>query len=223
MKTETKDLHYRYWLGILLLALVLVVTQQWGDVEGLMERITFALTLTSMALAALAIVYAFVSNSSIGQNLSRLDAASSSLERGAESVERAATEMGARFGHLPDMIHEVGVGVRKTNELLAGKRTEAPSPDDSPKTFSSDDPDNLDFFVEGASFVGLTALFAFSLAHQQKRAYNPFEFERILPFHAAEAHHQFLVATSCAQLIDFEYEEPEVSLLTRMTHLFSLA
>src|SRR5437773_2456443 len=88
---EKHKIHAFYILLILGSVIVGLVAVKWSTIPSLPELITFALTITSLVLAVLAIVYAYVSNSSSAQTTARLtDAAEDIVDSG--DVVRRATE-----------------------------------------------------------------------------------------------------------------------------------
>jgi hypothetical protein len=59
---EKYKIHIGYIFSILLAAIIILVTVKWGEIPRLVELIAFALTLTSLVLALIAIAYAVYSN-----------------------------------------------------------------------------------------------------------------------------------------------------------------
>ena len=65
--------HFLYIVGILLAIIIILVTYKFGDNDKLIDYLKFGLTITSLFLALIAIIYSFISNSTISNNLSTID------------------------------------------------------------------------------------------------------------------------------------------------------
>ncbi|MGI8403881.1 MAG: hypothetical protein ACR2OE_03785 [Thermomicrobiales bacterium] len=70
--TPNASLHYRYWIGILVAVAVGFAALAFAKVPGVGSYLSFALTVGSLLLSALAIVYAFLSNASNAESLGAL-------------------------------------------------------------------------------------------------------------------------------------------------------
>ena len=63
------SVHYRYWLFILVLIIVALVTEKWSSKEDFTAYLSNAATLTSLLLGIVAIFYSFISNDSLSRGL----------------------------------------------------------------------------------------------------------------------------------------------------------
>jgi hypothetical protein len=98
-----RELHLRYWLAMLGLGLVVVLTL-WiaGGGAQVQAYVTFAVTIAAGVLAVLSIIYAFVSTASLSSTLSSLQnlgtqvtEGSARLDEAREAVEEAAQRLTA--------------------------------------------------------------------------------------------------------------------------------
>jgi hypothetical protein len=69
MENKMSSIHYRYWIGILIAVLVLIVASTWFNIENLGEKLSFALTIASVILALLAIYFTVNFNSLFSNNV----------------------------------------------------------------------------------------------------------------------------------------------------------
>ena len=71
METKYK-IHVFYILSILIAIIIILITVRWSEVPKLVDYITFALTVTSLALALLAIIYSMYSNTTLSETVSSI-------------------------------------------------------------------------------------------------------------------------------------------------------
>jgi len=78
-KKSTVGVHFFYVALILVLVIILLATRSWTDIPGFVRYLSVAATITSLVLALLAIIYAFISNSSVYQAIGHIEKASTDL------------------------------------------------------------------------------------------------------------------------------------------------
>jgi len=105
MKTER--IHFGYIISFLIIVIIALVTIKWGAIKELTNYITFALTLTSLVLAILAIVYSFFSNSSMTKNISNLEEASNKIFENSELLNTATKGLEEQLGDIPDSLKNI--------------------------------------------------------------------------------------------------------------------
>lgn len=80
MKDTCKStIHYRYWILILLLLIVAVATDKWTGQAGFTDYLSNAATMTSLLLGLVAIIYSFVSNTTISSSLGSINSVSKEI------------------------------------------------------------------------------------------------------------------------------------------------
>lgn len=89
---ESFRIHFFYIVAILVAIVICLVTIKWSQIPNLIDYFNFALTVTSITLALLAIIYAFVSNNTFVKNITSLSETSQSIRNNAESLG-ASTEL----------------------------------------------------------------------------------------------------------------------------------
>jgi hypothetical protein len=79
-KESSGVIHYRYWILILLLIVIAIATDRWTGKEGFTDYLSNAATMTSLLLGLVAIIYSFVSNSTISSSLGSINTVSDEVD-----------------------------------------------------------------------------------------------------------------------------------------------
>lgn len=88
-----RELHYRYIVSYLILSIILLVALAYYNVPNLVDKLSFALTLSSLVLAILAIFYTIVSAQKQESQLAKLVETNVNLGNTANDISSAANEM----------------------------------------------------------------------------------------------------------------------------------
>jgi len=115
------NIHLRYIIFMLAAVIVVLVAVKWSQIPQLVEYITFALTLTSLVLAVLAIVYAFFSNSSLTQALGSLMHVSGQVSDSAQDLSEATQRLEKDLQMIPSRFATVEEKIEATHEMLAAQ------------------------------------------------------------------------------------------------------
>lgn len=178
---DTRELHYRYNLvysAVIMLAVIVgLITIKWGGIQGLVDYISFGLTLTSLFLALIAIIYAIISNTTFSQHLGTLRSATQGVADVASSLTKVTTTLESKLGEIPTLIRNVEVKLDETRKEIRERSTqqevviaEPKRTDEPPKGI---DPDTfIASFLERTSFSGLLALYTAQLAHSTKKPFD---------------------------------------------------
>jgi hypothetical protein len=160
-------LHFLYIVGILIAIIICLLTIDFGNNQNLLEYLSFALTVTSLFLSLLAIIYAYYSNSSFSETISTLNKSSNDIAYNSKNLEEITKQLDIKFEKLPQLIKAIEEKVDITNAFLADqyeRNNIAPNaqPDENlPQTF-------IDKFFVYSSTMGLYALYAAYLSHKNK-------------------------------------------------------
>ena len=90
---SNREFHYRYIVSYLLVAIILLVALAYYDVPNLVDKFSFALTLSSLLLAVLAIFYTIISAQKQDLQLTKLVETNASLGSAASEITSAARDM----------------------------------------------------------------------------------------------------------------------------------
>lgn len=77
--TSNSKIHFCWTIAVLTAIIIILLAVKWSGIENLANTLNFALTLTSLVLAVIAIIYAIVANSAFAGTISHLDAAASNI------------------------------------------------------------------------------------------------------------------------------------------------
>lgn len=221
---EKFKIHASYILSILLTIIIVLMAVRWVEIPKLVELITFALTLTSLVLALLAIVYAVYSNTSFSQNITTLNNASREISGTAESINHAAEDLAKKIEAIPSRLASMEVKVEQTNVLLkqySERQNVQPLNKEEEKAAS----EIADVFLERIALMGLFFLYAYSIAHTKNKPLNMVELSSILEFPSDDYAAGVLTATSAAGLINYKATAGVVNITgvnERILHLLSI-
>jgi len=105
---NNRDLHYKYAISYLLTAIVLLISLAFYDVENLVDKLSFALTLSSLLLAILAIFYTIVSANKQDSQFSKLLETNSELKSAANEIKSASFGINNLIESVPTHFEKIG-------------------------------------------------------------------------------------------------------------------
>jgi hypothetical protein len=141
--------------------IIMLISIKWSEVPALVQYFSFALTLSSLLLALLAIVYSFYSSSISSQNVATFTNLSQTVQQSAISIENAANQINDQMATLPTHFKEVQSKVEETQVLfkeLYG--SQSPSSKTSQHKSSVPTEEQINEFLSKSSFSGLILLYA---------------------------------------------------------------
>ncbi len=201
---ERYKIHAGYILFILLVVILGLVTVKWGDIPQLVQYITFSLTVTSLVLAVLAIIYAFVSNASLGRTLNAVGEAS-------REITTATSTLRGELTAIPTSLRSMEAKLDTISERREEEPTEKPSGKAAQKAESpqaSARPQTIDdvaaAFISTTSIWGLITVHACALAYSSKIAFDLNELVTRTERLRRDYVRGFLVATGSAGLVAYK-------------------
>jgi hypothetical protein len=210
---EKYKIHAAYILLILVSIIVVLITVRWSQIPNLAELITFALTLSSLILAALAIGYAVYSNSSLTQSISTLNNVSSNVSLTSKGISRAAEDLSRKIETIPSKLESVEGKVEQTNVLLKqySERQESQTLDLSKKQQEQIPDQNekeavdeiADSYLAKISLSGIFILYGCAIAYKKKAPFDLEKFCESIPRLNPKYTQGFLVATDSAGLLSY--------------------
>ena len=212
---DAKELHYRYnffyLTAILIVVIIALITTHWGSIEGLVDYISFGLTLTSLFLALIAIIYAIISNTTFAQHLGTLRGVTQNVNDASSNLTQTSKNLESSLSEIPALIRIVEGKIDETHrdikEKLVDKSKEAPRDENRTPVVKGLDPDKfLADFLKSSSFNGLAAIYTAQCAFSSKK---PFDITKVwattsLDFNYGYA---YLVACSAMGLIGHNHKE----------------
>jgi ABC-type multidrug transport system fused ATPase/permease subunit len=209
---DNTRLHYRYNLcyitSILLLAIVALLTVKWGSIPELVSLFSFGLTLTSLFLALIAIIYSMVSNISFSQHVGALQNAAASVSDSTEALAETTADLKAKVAELPGVIQRVGDRIEKSQRELMQQVAGSAQQGQQPATPQAKPTLPLvASFVKTASLSGTAILYACQIAATKKLPMNLEDLTAktgLVKFLYAQG---FLVACSACGLLDYNEKD----------------
>ena len=161
--------HAGYIFLLLMLAIIGLITSKWGDNPKLVEYVTFAVTVSSLLLAILAIAYTVYSNTSFGRNIQTLDTASKDISSVSQTVAAATIELQNRIDGLPKILASVESKVDALlirNASASAEESRAPSEDEKEAISELGE-----LFVDRLSLAGLLVIYTIFLHFKEKKIF----------------------------------------------------
>lgn len=169
----TARIHFTYVIAILLAIIIALITVQWGGIRDLVNYIGFALTITSLVLAVLAIIYSYFSNATFGQNISTLNAASQEMSRSASELGAATAALRDRVDVIPSALEIMGRQFEETRGAIASlaeRGAAQMTPPSTSEAIPNSDPTHR--FLSESPLSGLLALYTASRSAAMNRPIN---------------------------------------------------
>lgn len=200
--SDTSRIHFFYVIAALVATIILLVTVEWGGIQDLVDYITFALTLSSLVLAAVAIVYALFSSASLAGTAESIREMSTLVSNTTRQLSEASEELTAHARTVPEALTEMGQSLERTRELMEAQNRET----DVPQTT-----DRAAKFAGVSSFAGASFLYGCSIAHEKQ---VPLSISGLASAAQATTDYclGFLVATTAGGFLQYRSGEEEVNI-----------
>jgi hypothetical protein len=101
------ELHYRYWIGMLVAVLIAVLTVDWAKINDLAQIFSFGLTLSSLVLAIIAIFQTQFSQASVGETAGKMNSAAEDVRVAITQIETASKNILEQTGAIPGALGEI--------------------------------------------------------------------------------------------------------------------
>ena len=158
-------IHGSYIILILMAVIVVLATVQWATIPDLANYLTFALTLASMLLALLAIIYAYFSNSSLSKSTTMLEGSAREVRSASDEVKQATHLLQVHLASVPEDIRGLSSRVDQTYSAVA-KLLQAPITPLPSETRKVTD-EFVRSYLEASSPLGILTLYACALANKK--------------------------------------------------------
>lgn len=104
---SSREIHYRYAIASLTLAVIVSIGFGLYDVPHLVDKISFALTITSLVLGLVAIIYTFISASKQELQLTKLIETNHDISKASDKIGSAAASLSEQLGTIPPRFDSV--------------------------------------------------------------------------------------------------------------------
>jgi hypothetical protein len=200
-------LHVFYTFAMLLATIVALITVEWGGITDLVGYINFSAAVSSLILAVLAIVYAYLSTNSQAQQIGVLQAAAREVAQSAAEVKAASSELHGRIAVIPDELKNMGKRFDETQSAIASlAQRAAPDPPKSAADTAKADPsaETVRRFLTKVSLNGAAGLYAAVQAHDREMPLNLRELAKQVPTMGSyEYQWGFLIAARSSDMLTF--------------------
>jgi hypothetical protein len=210
--SNTARIHVTYVLGILLAVIVILATVKWGAIPELVSYMSFALTVASLLLAALAIGYSIYSNGALTTSLFKIGQSADDISLSSQRVAMAADRLGEKVETIPGMMDGVSRRMEETHALMKGyaeRASSTPETKVATKTETQADakpPQRVvpQGFLMGGSILGNLILLACSLSFKKKTAFQFSQLaEKVPALKQGDYAHGYVVASAAAGVLSF--------------------
>ncbi len=203
--SDKARIHFLYTIGILIAIIVVLTTVKWAGIPNLLGYITFALTVSSLLLAVLAIGYAFISNNSLSQYLGQFSGVAAEISKSAAEVFSTTQILDKKIEAIPLILKDVGERVERTESLLQEISRKEPSGEPPPRSLDLDALARR--FLETTSISADLFLYALLLSFQRATPFKLSDLISTVRSLDRQYSYGFLVATSAAGLIQYEFKK----------------
>jgi len=179
-------LHFKYWIGILLAVIVLVAAAAWGADPKLVDKVNFAVGITSVILALLAIYVTMAFSTLFSNNVVTFLGLNNRIEESATKLIAATTDLNTKLDIIPTGFKEVSDAVQTSSErllktLTAQKPSSAtslsePRTETFPYNLTADD---LAFFYPSMQYLAIVSTYLAVHAHRRSRIISHEDLKRI--------------------------------------------
>jgi hypothetical protein len=171
----TKEIHFKYSIGILLFLMIELITLAFFDVPSLVDRLSFALTLSSLLLAVLAIFYTIISSTKQETQLTRLSETNIKIQDTSKEIGTAAEEIRAFARNAPKEFESIRNKVDDVQALY-----ERPSSEDREDATPTNESDSTPLLTEysfkkmfiGLQYEGMKVLYLYEVALEKSVPIN---------------------------------------------------
>lgn len=163
---ENKEIHYKYAISYLLCTIIIIIALAYYDVPNLVDKFSFALTLSSLLLAILAIFYTIVSANKQDSQFSKILEATSNLGISVKDINDAATSISRLTKDIPEHFKSINskidsIQISYKELSVVEKLDSVPEPESD--NLNSDKV-NLKEILTGLHFNGMAVLYWFTIA-----------------------------------------------------------
>ncbi len=173
MKESKIKIHFFYITFILICLIIALVTIKWKEIPNIIDYMTFAMTIASILLATLAIVYAFFSNSSFTKNIVSLNDSSKIISDASKIISKSSSELNKKIGDIPIILDKIDKKtdhtINKLNELKLLPLSESENFDIEIKEYDDKVIHNL---LHKISANGLKTLLFIKFSYNYKKQFN---------------------------------------------------
>jgi len=178
-------LHFKYWLGILLGVMVLIVAAAFGADPRLVDKVNFAVGITSVILALLAIYVTMAFSTLFSNNVVTFLGLNNRIEESAAKLITATTDLNAKLDIIPtgfkDLTQAVHTSSERLNTFLVQRSTPASTqPQTEPRRFPLNwTEEDLASFYPSLQYLAIVTIYLVVHARRHSRTLSPTDLSSI--------------------------------------------
>ena len=172
---EKYKIHFSYIIGILISIIIALITVEWGGIEKLVNYISFALTLTSLSLAVLAIVYSIYSESNISERVMELKESSQKISDTASEIESMTGNLRGQIHSITDNITSVSDKLDKTKNIVENiSKSDLNAPNKGEAKYDKKEM-TAEQIISYSSIKGRHAMYVSYLSYRYEVHFDPYD------------------------------------------------
>jgi hypothetical protein len=203
MMTASRELHYRYAISYLLMGLIAATGFGLFNVPDLVGKVEFSLTVTSLVVGVVAIVYTFLTANKQDTQLTNLMAANANISTASESIKVAATELAVQVQTLPSRFDSIDAKLQDLKGAAAG----LPEKDRGAEMDTEPTLSDLRKYLVELNYAGMSALYLALRAYRAKIKISEDLLKKAEKYPPFMFVYGLLVGAAGANLVDLIYLE----------------
>lgn len=181
--TNNREVHYRYAIAALILAVCGAIGFGLVDDNRLVDRVSFALTINSLVLGVVAIIYSFIASHKQEQQLAKLIETNTQISIAAKRITTISNEMGRHLREVPRRFDNVDKGLEELKNAALQTSSEeetvnlaatAPAKADP----SADGGDDFTKYLTDLTYAGIASVYMYFKAIESGKTIKKEETER---------------------------------------------
>ena len=194
--TPNSKIHFCWTIAVLTAIIIILLAVKWSGIENLANTLNFALTLTSLVLAVIAIIYAIVANNAFAGTVSHIEIAASTIR---DMVKE-----------IPDKLNVIAQKTSDMHQLIANaaspqvkRTTQPPHPAEESAAIQKFAIAVTEEFLRASSWNGLKLLYVCRTCCEKKIA---FDLKQLCSLDGAMSYDYamgYFVASASAQFLQF--------------------
>lgn len=113
-----QKIHFIYILSILIVVIIILSTVNFGSNQKIVEYFTFALTVSSLLLALIAIIFSFISNSTVSKNMYSITESARKISTETDRLHNSTQLIINKFDSIPTILAGVDKKVEDSLNII---------------------------------------------------------------------------------------------------------
>jgi len=176
---RAREIHMWWTIAILVVLVIVTLTVKLGGVEGLLERLSFAVTVASLVLATVAIALALFSGYSFSRNVDELNKSSGEITGSAGKLTEATGTLAQKIEAMPEQVG--GVVDERVESALTQLLGDRGGDEASETSFHAET--LKEHLLNRSPIAGIHTMLFLAYAHEAERTVDLFLLDRLASGH----------------------------------------